>query len=76
MTGSDPQGRSQALVLVWAPARVPARPVDRYGFDMVSWVGARSIAVPCTLAFPEECFTGDEVRQAMVMVAEARAALA
>jgi putative heme iron utilization protein len=47
--------------------------VDRYGFDMVA-VSAEH-RTPVRLAFPAECFTGDEVRQAMVaMVGEARAA--
>ena len=49
--------------------------VDRYGFDMVA-VSAEH-RTPVRLAFPAECFTGDEVRKAMVaMVGEARAALA
>src|SRR6476469_6479213 len=47
--------------------------VDRYGFDMVA-VSAEH-RTPVRLAFPAECFTGDEVRKAMVaMVAEARSA--
>jgi putative heme iron utilization protein len=47
--------------------------VDRYGFDMVA-VSAEH-RTPVRLAFPAECFTGDEVRKAMVeMVGEARAA--
>ncbi len=49
--------------------------VDRYGFDMVAVSAAHRTSV--RLAFPHECFTGDEVRKAMVaMVAEARSALA
>jgi heme iron utilization protein len=47
--------------------------VDRYGFEMIA-VGPDGRAA-VRLGFPEECTTGDQVRQAMVaMVAEARAA--
>ena len=46
--------------------------VDRYGFEMIAVSPAGRAAV--RLGFPEECTTGDEVRQAMVaMVADARA---
>jgi putative heme iron utilization protein len=49
--------------------------VDRYGFEMIAVSPAGRAAV--RLAFPEECITGDEVRQAMVaLVADARAAAA
>ena len=48
--------------------------VDRYGFEMIAVSPAGRVAV--RLGFPEECTTGDEVRQATVaMVAEARAAV-
>jgi putative heme iron utilization protein len=47
--------------------------VDRYGFEMIA-VGPNGRAA-VRLGFPQECTTGDEVRQAMVaMVATARAA--
>ena len=47
--------------------------VDRYGFEMIAVSDAGRAAV--RLAFPSECFTGDDVREAMVaMVHEARAA--
>jgi len=47
--------------------------VDRYGFEMIAVSDAGRVAI--RLAFPDECFTGDEVRKAMVaMVQEARAA--
>jgi putative heme iron utilization protein len=46
--------------------------VDRYGFEMIAVSPAGRAAV--RLGFPEECTTGDEVRQAMVaLVGEARA---
>ena len=47
--------------------------VDRYGFEMIAVSPAGRAAV--RLGFPEECTTGEQVRQAMVaMVADARAA--
>lgn len=47
--------------------------VDRYGFEMIAVSPAGRAAV--RLGFPEECTTGDQVRQAMVaMVADARVA--
>jgi len=47
--------------------------VDRYGFEMIAVRPAGRAAV--RLGFPEECTTGEQVRQAMVsMVADARAA--
>jgi putative heme iron utilization protein len=47
--------------------------VDRYGFDMIAVSDAGRAAV--RLAFPHECLTGTDVRNAMVaMVQEARAA--
>jgi heme iron utilization protein len=47
--------------------------VDRYGFEMIA-VGPTGRAA-VRLGFPEECVTGDQVRQAMIaLVAEARAA--
>jgi len=47
--------------------------VDRYGFEMIAVSPAGRAAV--RLGFPEECTTGDEVRQAMIaLVTEARAA--
>jgi putative heme iron utilization protein len=46
--------------------------VDRYGFEMIAVSPAGRAAV--RLGFPQECRTGDDVRQAMVaLVAEARA---
>ena len=49
--------------------------VDRYGFEMIAVSDAGRVAV--RLAFPDECFTGDDVRKAMVaMVQEARATTA
>lgn len=49
--------------------------VDRYGFEMIAVSPAGRAAV--RLGFPEECTTGDEVRQAMVtLVTDARAAAA
>ncbi len=46
--------------------------VDRYGFEMIAVSPAGRAAV--RLGFPQECTTGDEVRQAMVaLVADARA---
>ena len=49
--------------------------VDRYGFEMTVVSPAGRAAV--RLGFPEECTTGEQVRQAMVaMVADARAAAA
>ena len=46
--------------------------VDRYGFEMIA-VGPNGRAV-VRLGFPEQCATGDEVRQAMVaLVGTARA---
>jgi putative heme iron utilization protein len=49
--------------------------VDRYGFEMIAVSPAGRAAL--RLGFPEECNTGDEVRQAMVaLVADARAAAA
>ena len=49
--------------------------VDRYGFEMIAVSPAGRAAV--RLGFPQECTTGDEVRQAMVaLVADARAAAA
>lgn len=49
--------------------------VDRYGFEMVS-VGPAGRAT-VRLGFPEECTTGQQVREAMVaLVADARAAAA
>ena len=46
--------------------------VDRYGFEMIAVSPAGRAAV--RLGFPEECSTGDEVRQAMVaLVGDARA---
>jgi putative heme iron utilization protein len=48
--------------------------VDRYGFEMIAVSEAGRVAV--RLAFPDECLTGTDVREAMVaMVLEARAAL-
>jgi len=47
--------------------------VDRYGFEMIAVSPAGRAAV--RLGFPEECRTGEQVRQAMVaLVAKARAA--
>jgi heme iron utilization protein len=47
--------------------------VDRYGFEMIAVSPAGRAAV--RLGFPDECTTGDQVRQAMVaLVAAARAA--
>jgi heme iron utilization protein len=47
--------------------------VDRYGFEMIAVSPAGRAAV--RVEFPEECVTGDEVRQAMIaLVAVARAA--
>ena len=47
--------------------------VDRYGFEMIAVSPAGRAAV--RLRFPEECTTGEQVRQAMVaMVADARVA--
>jgi hypothetical protein len=47
--------------------------VDRYGFEMIAVSDAGRAAV--RLAFPKECFTATDVREAMVaMVQEARAA--
>jgi heme iron utilization protein len=49
--------------------------VDRYGFEMIAVSPAGRAAV--RLGFPEECTTGEQVRQAMVaLVAAARAAAA
>jgi putative heme iron utilization protein len=49
--------------------------VDRYGFEMIAVSPAGRAAL--RLGFPEECTTGEQVRQAMVaMVADARAAAA
>jgi heme oxygenase (biliverdin-IX-beta and delta-forming) len=49
--------------------------VDRYGFEMIAVNPAGRAAV--RLGFPEECTTGEQVRQAMVaLVAAARAATA
>jgi heme iron utilization protein len=46
--------------------------VDRYGFEMIAVSPAGRAAV--RLGFPEECTTGEQVRQAMVaLVADARA---
>ncbi len=46
--------------------------VDRYGFDMIAVSPGHRTAV--RLGFPEQCTTGDQVRQAMVaLVAAARA---
>jgi len=45
--------------------------VDRYGFEMVAEDPTGRAAV--RLGFPTSCFTGEELRRAMVaMVAEAR----
>jgi heme oxygenase (biliverdin-IX-beta and delta-forming) len=47
--------------------------VDRYGFEMIAVSPAGRVAV--RLGFPQECTTGEQVRDAMVaMVADARAA--
>jgi putative heme iron utilization protein len=47
--------------------------VDRYGFEMIAVSAAGRAAV--RLAFPNECLTATDVREAMVaMVQEARAA--
>lgn len=47
--------------------------VDRYGFEMIAVSPTGRAAI--RLGFPEECTTGEQVRQAMVaMVANARAA--
>lgn len=49
--------------------------VDRYGFEMIAVSPAGRAAV--RLGFPEECTTGEQVRQTMVtLVATARAAAA
>jgi hypothetical protein len=46
--------------------------VDRYGFEMIAVSDAGRVAV--RLAFPNECLSGNDVREAMVaMVQEARA---
>ncbi len=47
--------------------------VDRYGFEMIAVSPAGRAAV--RLGYPDECTTGEQVRQAMItMVADARAA--
>jgi putative heme iron utilization protein len=49
--------------------------VDRYGFEMIAVGPAGRAAV--RLGFPQECTTGEQVREAMVaLVADARAAAA